>query len=88
MTFFKRFPSSFALWSLGTNFAETEFIPKSSVKIVWLELMDIPTSSSTSQSVSQHFQWVQFFTLAIRVLDFEVADWPDCLLSSLEVLPF
>jgi hypothetical protein len=37
--------------SLGTNVAETQCIPKSSVKIVWHEPMDIPTTSATSRIV-------------------------------------
>jgi hypothetical protein len=49
--------------SLPTNVAENRRVPKSSVKIVWHEPVDIPTSSAGSRTV--------------RSSDLEVENRPD-----------
>jgi hypothetical protein len=81
-----RAPSS--VKSFGKNFAGTRCIPKSSIKIMWHELMDIPVSSATSRTVSRRFTQMMFFTWAIRISDPEVEDQPYRSSSFVEVLPF
>lgn len=62
-----------ALWrSLGTKFAETWCIPKSSVRIMWHKPMNIPNSCATYGTVSR-FPWM-FFSLAV-IRRFESWSW-------------
>jgi hypothetical protein len=72
--------------NLDTNLAETQCIPKSSVKIVCHEPLDIPASFAASWALSQRFPWITFFTWAIRGSNLEVEGWPDHSPSSIEVL--
>jgi hypothetical protein len=53
---------------LGTDFAQTRCIPKSSVKIEWYEPMDIPTS----RTVSRRFSLIMLFIWEIIVTDLKV----------------
>jgi hypothetical protein len=72
--------------SLGTNFAETWCTPKSSVKIVWHEPMDMPTSSANFSDSQLMISMVNVFHLGNQRFNLEVGR-PHCS-SSIEVLPF
>jgi hypothetical protein len=47
----------------GTNFSETQCIPKYSLKILWCEPVDIPVFSATVHTVSWQLAWMMFLLM-------------------------
>ena len=71
----------------GTNFAATRCIFSFSVKIVWHELLQMPTSSETSRRVRRRFSRITERTFSMWSSPVDEEGRPDLGSSSMDVLP-